>query len=826
MRGDFMTQSDVPPLTTGTKLSYGIGQTAEGLTGTGMATFVLFYYNQVLGLSGTLAGLALGAALVLDALTDPVAGSISDNLTSRLGRRHPFIFASALPLGASFVLLFLPPVSMLDQWGLFLWLTATVLLTRVALTVFYVPHTSLGAELSEDYEERTTVVSFRYFFATFGGLLVYVLGFGWFFADARGGQTNAANYAPFAFTVAAIAAASVFWTGWGTRHRIRYMRVPEPSPVGSIGQVLARVFRDLGSALSNRSFRWLFGGVLILFVMIGVDSALNLYMFNYFWELPSSLTLWLFLALPLGALAGAPFTGYLHRFVNKHTTVLLGTAWFALCELIPVVLRLAGWFPENGSPAVFVTLLIVRFLMGVGSIQSTVSFNSMMADVADQHELESNRRQEGIFFGAISFSAKGTAGLGNLVAGVGLDLIGWPHGTAVHATAAHAVEKISPATIAHLGILYGPLVAAFAAVAVWCLSHYDLTRERHAEIQARLAERRRAEAENRAAAQSNGRGYGRGHPRGTLPRRCYLRHERSNGVEPAGDAAARHRVEHQVLNARLGQLGQSFGHGGRTTRHRLRRLHHRIGVEIQTQREGELVRIPAHRPAGGAHLVPFVPHHVEWLKGRVKAVAVARHPLECGGCCTADPDRQRLLYRLRLEGHGRERVELTGEARCCVGEQAPEDFELLVSAASAVIPRHTEHCGFLRHPADADTQDQASFGDDVQRGELLRRRDRRAVGENEHRGPEANPPGAAGDEQQRADGVEPSHGLRRRERTVVAVGITGTDVGRPADMVAHPQGIDTEVFARRGEVADHIGLELTSELRRVKADLHRTLASL
>lgn len=489
-----MGEVAVPPLSAGTKVSYGIGQVAEGLKNTAMATFVLFYYNQVLGLSGTLAGLALGIALVFDALTDPVAGSISDNLRSRMGRRHPFIYASALPLGVAFFLMFCPPSSLLGEWGLFAWMTVTVVLTRAAMTLFHVPHIALGAELSDDYEERTTVVSYRYFCSTFGSLLVFVLGFGWFFADSRGGQVAPQNYAPFALALAVIMVASVLWTGWGTRHRIPYLRSPEPGPDLPVRQVIARVFQDLGGALRNRSFRWLFGGVLILFVMVGVDSALNLYMFNYFWELPSSLTLWLFLALPLGALAGAPLTRVLHRYINKHTTVLLGTTWFAVLELMPVLLRLVGWFPENGDPAVFWILLVVRFLMGAGAIQSTVSFNSMMADIADQHELETDRRQEGIFFGAISFSAKGTSGLGNLVAGIGLDVIAWPRGADVRSAA-----DVAPETIVHLGILYGPLVAAFAVVAVWCLSHYDLTRERHAEIQRVLAERRRTRAALAAA---------------------------------------------------------------------------------------------------------------------------------------------------------------------------------------------------------------------------------------------------------------------------------------------------------------------------------------
>lgn len=481
-----MAESGVPPLGTGTKIAYGVGQIAEGLKNTAIATFVLFYYNQVLGLPGTLAGLALGIALIFDAVTDPVAGSVSDNWKSRHGRRHPFMYASALPLAIAFLLLFKPPVEFLGQWGLFLWLTVTVILVRAAMTLYHVPHIALGAELSNDYEERTTVVGFRTFFGTFGGLLAYLIGFGYFFTDARGGQTNHDAYAPFALTLALLMAITILWSAWGTRSRIPYLPRNEGATSQlTVGQMAKRVLSETAEALKNRSFRWLFGGVLVLFLMIGVDSALNLYMFNYFWELNSAQILWLFLALPVGAMLGTLLTRFLHRYFDKLTGVLFGCTWFALCELVPVLLRLAGWFPENGTTELFVVLMIVRLLQGVGAVQSTVSFNSMMADIADEHELETHKRQEGIFFGAISFSAKGTSGLGNLVAGIGLDLIAWPRGADIR-----SATDIPSETIVHLGILYGPVVAAFAVFAVWCLSHYSLTRERHAEIQAQLLARR------------------------------------------------------------------------------------------------------------------------------------------------------------------------------------------------------------------------------------------------------------------------------------------------------------------------------------------------
>ena len=110
-----------PPLGLGTKFTYGFGQAAEGLKNGAFGVFLFFYYNQVLALSGTLAGLAVGIALVFDAVTDPMAGSISDNWRSKLGRRHPFMFLAAAPLAIAFFLLFNPPAE-LGQIGLFIWL--------------------------------------------------------------------------------------------------------------------------------------------------------------------------------------------------------------------------------------------------------------------------------------------------------------------------------------------------------------------------------------------------------------------------------------------------------------------------------------------------------------------------------------------------------------------------------------------------------------------------------------------------------------------------------------------------------------------------------
>ena len=478
-----------PGLTFNTKFAFGVGQLAEGLKNASLATFVLFYYNQVLGLSGTWAGAALTIALVFDAVTDPLAGSLSDNWRSRFGRRHPFMYASALPLGLAFALLFLPPRG-LGEFGLFLWLTVTVVLTRAAMTLYHVPHIALGAELSEDYHERTQIVSFRYFFGFFGFLLTYGLGFGVFFADRPpdypNGQFNEAAYGPFALVLSVLMVLTILWSAWGTHHRIPFLPPVQVDSVrlSAVG-LLKRMLVEMGGALRNPSFVWLFAGVLMIFVMVGVDGALNLYLFQFFWELSSGSKFTVLLVYPIGIMLGTLLTPWLHRRFEKRFGIILGTSVWALGQIVPIVLRFLGWFPENNTPELVTVLASVKFVQGLAAAQSLVSFNSMVADIADQHELTTGKRQEGIFFAAASFANKVTSGAGFLLAGVGLDVIEWPRGAEIQTAADVPVQ-----TLASLGLLYGPIIAGFGVLSVLFMRQCRLTRADHDAVVVALAERR------------------------------------------------------------------------------------------------------------------------------------------------------------------------------------------------------------------------------------------------------------------------------------------------------------------------------------------------
>ena len=142
------------------RLFYAFGQLPEGIKTAAFGFYLLFFYNQVLGLSGSLAGIALFVALCVDAVSDPFVGSWSDFTKSRWGRRHPFMYASIIPFVLAYFLLFSPPDD-LGQMGLFVWLLVFAVATRLTMTFFLVPYLSLGAELTQDYDERTLLAALR-----------------------------------------------------------------------------------------------------------------------------------------------------------------------------------------------------------------------------------------------------------------------------------------------------------------------------------------------------------------------------------------------------------------------------------------------------------------------------------------------------------------------------------------------------------------------------------------------------------------------------------------------------------------------------------------
>jgi len=472
-----------PALPLATRVAYGVGALAEGTKNGVFEFFLFFYYTQVLGLSGTLAGAAMMIALVADAVTDPLVGSLSDSTRSRLGRRHPYLYAAAPPMALSFALLFRPPDG-LDQLGLFAWLTTFAVLVRFAMTLYFVPHMALGAELSSDYRERTSIVAVRSFFGLVGGIGAPILGLAvWFRStpEQPNGQLEAAAYPGFAAVLAVGMALAIWASALGTHHRIPTLVRPSG---GHESFSTGRLLREVREALASPSFRALFLGVVVFFVMRGVQNALGLHMGTYFWRVTSEEILQLAVGTALGVVAGLPVWTLVARRLDKKPTFLLGVAGFSAFVLLPPCLQLLGAWPAHGSPVYVPSLVAASALAAFFAAAAIVTAGSMMADVADEHELATGRRQEGVLFGAQSLAAKSASGLGHQIAGVGLDLIAFPAGAAAGAVG-------SPQVLG-LGLLAGPGVGALAIVAIALLWGYRLDRERHAAIVRALDERRRS----------------------------------------------------------------------------------------------------------------------------------------------------------------------------------------------------------------------------------------------------------------------------------------------------------------------------------------------
>ena len=268
-------------LTNKTKFLYGFGFSAIGIKDGLFQLFLFFYFSQVLGLDAALAGATTLIALLFDAVSDPLVGMISDKWESKKwGRRHPFMFASAIPLGVATYFLFAPPHG-LDQTGLFLWLTVFSILVRLALTLFIVPGMSLGAELTEDYEERTAVTSYRVVFSTFLPGLIFIFGLLTFFkptAAFENGMQNADSYPSFALFCGFLMTITILISTWGTRETIPFLtKTSENDKKASAG----KIFEKFLNAFKMASYRNLLFYIMTIYIAIGVGIVFVPYFINY-----------------------------------------------------------------------------------------------------------------------------------------------------------------------------------------------------------------------------------------------------------------------------------------------------------------------------------------------------------------------------------------------------------------------------------------------------------------------------------------------------------------------------------------------------------------
>jgi len=457
-----------------TKLYYGFGAVANGAKSNGFNYLLLFYYSQVIGLRADLVSLGILIALVFDAISDPLVGYISDNTHSRLGRRHPYMYAAGVPVALAYYFLWSPPAW--DETGLFLYFVCMAVLIRTLITFYEIPATALVAELTDDYDQRTEMMSFRFFFGWWGGLTMAVMNYLVFLPEEKGGLEYVQGWSDYGLTASIVIFISIYVSAIGTHKHIPHLRKPPSSAPFSF----TKTKKEIKETLSNRSFFALFVSALLQAVAAGVSTSLSIYFSRHFWELTTTQIGYMNLPYFFSAFVALMLAPKVSRWLGKKKggMTVLGLA-FAMAPM-PYILRVLGLFPDNGTDTLFWTLVVFNTVEVTLIIMSSSLIAAMIADVVEDSEVKTGRRSEGIFFAANSFAQKAVNGLGVVVAGQILAIIQFP-------TKAKP-GQVPEATLFDLAYIYVPTLLFFYLFALAVLSVYRINREDHSENLRKLAE--------------------------------------------------------------------------------------------------------------------------------------------------------------------------------------------------------------------------------------------------------------------------------------------------------------------------------------------------
>ena len=467
-----------PPLSFAAKLTYGLGSVAFGVSAAVLSAAVLqLYFNQVIGLPAVWVGFAIMVSLVADVILDPLIGHWSDNTRSRWGRRHPFMYASALPVAVFFYLLWHAPRG-LDGPPLLVLAMVMLIAVRVSVAAYEIPSTSLAPELAPDYDERTKLLAFRWFFGIGAiGVISIVLYTVYLRQDAANplGVLNRERYAEFGTMAAILMFACILISSAATHSRIRYLH---KAPVRKI--TLPQTFREIRSVFSNPALLSLMASGVLGGSGLGITTALQNYFYLHLWGLKPQMIGPLAFGGLLASVIGVFLAPALSRRFGKKRAMIGLLASSVLAGLLPISGRLLGLMPANGTNLLYGLLFADVVLTSTMGLIGLVIVASMVADVVEDQQVKTGIRSEGVLFAANGLVPKFTIGLGAFIAGGLISLVGFPV-KAVPGT-------VDPEIVRHLALYYIPCVILLNGGSVAVLLFYKIDRAAHDRNVASLRE--------------------------------------------------------------------------------------------------------------------------------------------------------------------------------------------------------------------------------------------------------------------------------------------------------------------------------------------------
>lgn len=457
------------------KLLYGSGDLGFSSIGMMRSIFYAIYLTDVVGLEPRLASFGALVGVIWDAINDPIIGILSDRLHTRWGRRRPFLIFFAIPFGASFVILWSAP-NWENQTALLIYVTLSFMLADTLQTLVSVPFLSLTPELTPDYDERTTLTSFRSFFQLTGALTVVVAAPAIVDIVLASGGSQQQGFMLVGAIFGGIGVIPLLLLGIF----VRETSTPE--------QTASIPFREtLRAAWQNIPFRYAVGIHMLNWSAVDMIVVAFPY-FLLYWvaqgNLLASIHIFGFDLAYESAFFGIlmsvcilciPIWLWLARWRNKREAYMLGMSFWITVQLMIFTIQ-----PGNTN-----YLLSIAALAGIGVSAAYTLPDSIFADVIEWDELRTRRRQEGIFYGIRTLIRKLT---GAFVIFITLQLLGWsgyvspPNGTLQFRQSDSALQMIR--------LLVSPFGATILCGTVILAWLFPLSREKYARIQKLLQQRR------------------------------------------------------------------------------------------------------------------------------------------------------------------------------------------------------------------------------------------------------------------------------------------------------------------------------------------------
>lgn len=443
--------SDTLKLPRKTKLFYGIGDIGNAVVNSAIQFFLMKFYTDGALILPSLAGNALLIGKLWDAVNDPLFGWLTDRTKSRFGKRRVFMIFGAIPLGISTALLWFVPTT--DRLAAFAWIAFTFILFDTLWTLTNVPYYALTSELTDDYDERSSLTTYRMVMA----VPAYLVGAALTPAIVGLFALQRTGYAFIGILYGFLAAAALLISAAGFRERKRASEAkPEPSPI-----------KSMKAALVNKPFMWLCLTYFVINISFAFVKVLMAYYIEYQLLMKTQTSMVMGLML-ICVTISLPFWQWVSRRMDKGPAYGLGMAVGALAIILTFFL------PHQST----VLIYLIAVLAGFGFSSQWIFPWAMVADVADYDRLETGQQRSGMYYGVWGLATKISEALA--LAGVGWILTGFGYVPNVEQT---------PTALVGIRLFFGLIPAAIIFLTLPLLFKYPVTRKSHSEVRQRLSAR-------------------------------------------------------------------------------------------------------------------------------------------------------------------------------------------------------------------------------------------------------------------------------------------------------------------------------------------------